>query len=86
MYDMNPGIICVEKPRHKDVSCRFWRKSGKDLRFRHRLHLTIQESSTRRTLFAVGSFVSSQLLVVLFLMLIEVILDFRKLSNVRLDP
>jgi hypothetical protein len=77
MYDVNARIVGVEESRYKDVGGRFWRELRKDFGLGRRFLLAIQECRTRRMLVAVASLVPFQLLVVLLLVFIEVILDFR---------
>jgi hypothetical protein len=79
MYDMNAGIICIEESRHEDIRCRLRWKLGQNLGLRCGLLLAVQECRARWMLIAVTSFIPFQLIIVLFLVFGEVVLDFRKL-------
>lgn len=86
MYDMDTWIVGVEEARNKYISCRLRWKSREDFGSRHRLHLTRKEASSRRAFFAVTSFVSFQLVVVLLFVFGEIVFDFGKLSDVSTSP
>ena len=76
MDDVDAWIVGIEETRNEDISRGLRWKSGEDFGPRYRLHLAIQEPCPGRTLFTVAGHVSFQLVVVLFLVLGKVVLDF----------
>jgi hypothetical protein len=82
VYDVNARIVGVEESRYKDVGGRLRWELRKDLGLGCRFLLAVQKCRARRMLIAVAGLVPFQLLVVLLLVFVEVVLDFRQLNVV----
>ena len=79
MYDVNAGVVCIEKSRDEDIGRGLRWESRQDFSSRGWFLSTHEKGCARWPVFAVRRLVLLQLILVLLLVLDEVVLDFREL-------